>query len=254
MTDDVQVDPKTLLLDLENPRMPDAKFDDEAAAIQYLSDHADVSELVQSIAMSGWYDYEPLIVLKDRNIVIEGNRRLAALRLIADPVLATSLGISVPSPLHTNAVPALVRVRPVDSKKDARDYIGFKHINGAFKWDSLAKAKYAAWWLDDDGDIDVVSQRLGDNHNTISRLVNGWTVLRQAEANGFDRDSISRRTFAFSHLYTALSRPATRDYLGLPEVANGLLGESPVPTENIPALLRLTSWLYGQAALRGRPT
>lgn len=238
--------PDELWLDLHNPRMPDSTFDSDPEAVAYLSEHADVSELVQSIATSGWYDYEPLIVLRDSNVVIEGNRRLAALRLIADPDLAASLGVAVPSPLHANAKPKTVRVRQVDHKRDARDFIGFKHINGAFKWDSLAKARYAAEWLDDDGDIDGVSQRLGDNHNTISRLVNGWKVLQQAESKGFDREQISRRTFSFSHLYTALSRPATRDFLGLPDVADGLLPSNPVPNESIPELLRLTSWLYGQ--------
>lgn len=240
------IHPSELSLDLKNPRMPDAHFDDDGQAIAYLADHADVSELVQSIATSGWYDYEPLIVLEDSKVVIEGNRRLAALRLIADPVLATSLGVAIPEPLHANSEPVEVRVRLVKHRRDARDFIGFKHINGAFKWDSLAKARYAADWLDDGGDIAQVSQRLGDNHNTISRLVNGWKVLQQAEENGFDREQISRRSFAFSHLYTALSRPATRDFLELPDVAEGLLTEKPVPSRSIPHLLKLTSWLYGQ--------
>ncbi|WP_200831316.1 hypothetical protein [Arthrobacter sp. SLBN-112] len=246
MNEDVPKDPSELRLDLENPRMPDAKFETELEAIEYLANHADVSELVQSIGTSGWYDYEPLIVLKSSNIVIEGNRRLAALRLINDPRLAVSLGVSLPEPLNPLARPPFVRVRLVESKKDARDFIGFKHINGAFKWDSLAKARYAAEWLEDGGEIDMVSQRLGDNHNTISRLVNGWKVLQQAEDEGFDREAISRRTFAFSHLYTALSRPATREYLGLPDVAEGLLTQAPVPAPQIPKLRQLTSWLYGQ--------
>ncbi|PPF75479.1 hypothetical protein C5B96_16665 [Subtercola sp. Z020] len=246
LNEDVAIDPGELNLDLKNPRMPDAEFLDQSEAVQYLADHADVSELVQSIATSGWYDYEPLIVLRGENVVLEGNRRLAALRLIADPDLAKSLGVAIPEPLHANAKPDEVRIRFVDHPREARDFIGFKHINGAFKWDSLAKAKYAAQWLDDDGEINTVSQRLGDNHNTISRLVNGWKVLQQAEANGFDREAISRRTFAFSHLYTAISRPATREYLGLPDVSEGLLGKDPVPRASLAELGRFTSWLYGQ--------
>ena len=243
--------PAELSMDLQNPRMPEAEFADDVEAIRYLADHADVSELVQSIATSGWYDYEPLIILEDSKVVIEGNRRLAALRLIADPQLALELGIAIPAPPHANAQPPLVRVRSVAHRRDARDFIGFKHINGAFKWDSLAKARYAAEWLDDGGDVTQVSQRLGDNHNTISRLVNGWKVLHQAEESGFDREQISRRSFAFWHRYTALSRPATREFLGLPDVSDGLLGDNPVPVESLPQLLKLTSWLYGQD---GEPT
>jgi hypothetical protein len=85
-----------------------------------------------------------------------------------------------------------VRIRWVDNRAEARAFIGFKHINGPFKWDALAKAKYAAQWLDDGGDISTISRTLGDNHNTVRRLVNGWFVLQQALEDGFDLDQISR--------------------------------------------------------------
>lgn len=74
--------PDTLSLDLANPRIPDAKFTDEEAAIAYLYTQADLGELIQSIGNSGWLDFEPLIVEKSTQTVVEGNRRLAALRII----------------------------------------------------------------------------------------------------------------------------------------------------------------------------
>ena len=77
--------PADLHLDLMNPRVTDDPFEDERAALEYLVDHADVDELVQSILGSGWLDYEPLIVLEDGNVVLEGNRRLVALRILSDP-------------------------------------------------------------------------------------------------------------------------------------------------------------------------
>lgn len=166
-----------LHLDLMDPRITDDPFEDERAALEYLVDHADVDELVQSIQGSGWLDYEPFIVLEDGNVVLEGNRRLAALRILSDPDLRADLKISLPTEPDSDALPEHVRVRFVESRSAARDFIGFKHINGPFKWDSLSKAKYAADWLNEGGDIEQVSRRLGDNHNTVVRLVNGWRVL-----------------------------------------------------------------------------
>jgi hypothetical protein len=246
---DAELPVAELNVDMRNPRMPEQEFADEHEAIEYLVDHADVGELVESIGNSGWVDFEPLIVLDDgSNTVLEGNRRLVALRVIADPAVRDLTGLAIPDPLHEGAKPDSVGVRMVKSRADARDYIGFKHINGAFKWDALAKARYAWEWLKDEPDITVVtvSKRLGDKHRTVSRMVNGYIVLRQAENAGFDRDAIEKKAFYFSHLYTALSTTAVRAYLGLPEPSSELLTDNPVPAESIPRLLDVMRWLYGQ--------
>ena len=152
-------DPKNLKLDLRNPPSPNGAFDTE---------------------------YEAMIVLSDENIVLEGNRRLAVLRILTDAGLRTRLKIEINEVVGPTALPDTVRIHRVPSRCDARDYVGFKHINGPFKWDALSKAKYAAEWYEDGGDIKQISRRLGDLHNTVVRLVNGWNVLKQSQAHGFD--------------------------------------------------------------------
>jgi hypothetical protein len=239
------IDLDKLVLDQENPRMPDARFANEAEALEYLAEIGGLDELVLSIANSGWLDFEPLIVLRPTNEVIEGNRRLAALKLLQNPALSKTLGVVVPAGLAPSTIPHQVRAWLVDDRREARDFIGFKHINGPFKWDSFAKAKFAAKWLDDDPDVDGVARRLGDTHRTVARLVNGYRVLLQAERLGFDREHIPSKRFAFSHLYTALTRPSYRGYLGLPETLD-LLTENPVDERHHEALSRLMVWLFGQ--------
>jgi hypothetical protein len=243
-----------LRIDLKNPRIPDEEFTSEIEAIGYLIDHADVNELVQSIGRSGWLDFEPLVVLEsENNTVIEGNRRLAALRLLRDENLRDELRFRLPERgVQHVELPEKVRVFYVDSRAEARDFIGFKHINGAFKWDSFAKAKYAEEWLVDDPTASVkdVSERLGDSHNTVLRLVNGYRVLRQAERLGFNISDITApRGFSFSHLYTALPSPAVRKFLGIETEAADLFASDPVPQDNYDSLIQYMTWLYGQ---RGR--
>jgi hypothetical protein len=248
------VAPSQLRFDLENPRFVDLEFPDEEAIVRYLYDHADVDELMQSILSAGYVDFEPLIVRRKDNIVLEGNRRLAALRLIANENLRKKLKVSLPEIDNAKALPDVVRIRWVDDRNEARDFIGFKHINGPFKWDALAKAKYATQWLDDGGDIAVISRTLGDNHSTVRRLINGYFVLQQAINDGFDLKQISRKTFAFSHLYTALTRASVRDYLGLKgEDLSMAPQRDPITLERRDDLQRLMSWLYGQEQ-RGEPT
>lgn len=127
------VAPGQLKLDLVNPRIPDAAFRTEDEALRYLYAQADLGELIQSIGNSGWLDFEPLIVEEVTNTVIEGNRRLAALRILANPELQQQFKVSLPNPLHARAVPDEIQVNFVESRKQARDFIGFKHVNGAFK-------------------------------------------------------------------------------------------------------------------------
>lgn len=241
------VDPRILKFDIHNPRFMDEPLHTDEEIIGHLYDYADVDELIQSILSAGYIDFEPMIVLRGENVVLEGNRRLAALRLIDDAKLRDRLKVKLPSIDNPNAFPKTVRVLWVDRREDARGFIGFKHINGPFKWDALAKAQYAAEWLRDGGNIETISRTLGDNHSTVRRLVNGWFALKQARAQGFDIDQITRKPFAFSHLYTALSRPDVRRFVGLDsEDLSVPPGEDPVPSEGEEKLLTLMSWLYGQ--------
>lgn len=240
--------PTTLHFDRQNPRSPDQDFTDDDAVLEHLAEWFDVGELVLAIAHSGWYDYEPLIVLDPDNVVLEGNRRLAALRILADPSLGARLGVPVPEEVVPAARPDRIRVRRVSSRQEARAYIGFKHVNGAFKWEALAKAKFAADWYADEENIEAIARRLGDAHLTVVRLVNGWNVLQQSRTLGFDMDQRTAKRFALSHLYTALARPSVRAYLGIEDAPRGqALHCDPVPESNRQQLLRFMSWLYGQA-------
>ncbi|HEY5303035.1 MAG TPA: hypothetical protein VIJ86_03140 [Acidimicrobiales bacterium] len=227
--------------------MPDTTFEDEIEAISFLYAQADLGELIQSIGNSGWLDFEPLIVEESTLTVIEGNRRLAALRILADANLQTQFKVTMPHKLHTGAIPTEIQVNYVSSRREARDFIGFKHVNGAFKWDSYAKARFAYSWLQDGDGIEEVSRRLGDGHNTVSRLINGVIVLQHAEgARLFDKEQRSKKSFYFSHLYTALSTANVRRFLGLPEGDNSVLPIEPVPISHRQQLRSLLSWLYGQ--------
>ncbi|MGR4893210.1 hypothetical protein ACIPPQ_19435 [Sphingopyxis sp. LARHCG72] len=241
--------PSSLHMDIRNPRAGAHEFADEDAAVAHLIATADIDEIVRSIQSAGWIDYEPLIVEQTTNVVLEGNRRLAAIRLMTEPALRSKLNYTLPENAGTNSAPAQVRIRYVANRAEARSFIAFKHINGPAKWDAFAKARYAKEWLDDGADLATVSNAVGDNHSTVLRLVNGLTVLNQAVALGFDRDDITARTFNFSHLYTALSRPNVKNFLKIPEDVGNQLPANPVPPEGTENLQRLMGWLFGQQKL-----
>ena len=249
----------TELLDFDahNPRLVEEGISNptESQIIKALVDTADLPEMVESIAANGYIDIEPLIVqpVKNRFRVLEGNRRLAAIRILQKPELARGVGIAVPE-LSKTVRDTLkeVTVYAVANPEQARDFIGFKHINGPHKWDALAKGRFAADWYRKEKTngvtLEKIALRLGDRHDTVVRLVNGIFVLDQAEKSKvYDmHDRFPGRKFAFSHLYTALTRPGYREFLGLPEDWRDEDPEpNPVPKDKLPNLEKVMVWLYG---------
>src|SRR5438105_4395723 len=88
--------------DPNNPRLIEdgLKNPTDADIIVALSDSADLAEVVDSIASNGYIDIEPIIAQKvdGRWRVLEGNRRLAAIRILQEPGLAKGTGITPPTP------------------------------------------------------------------------------------------------------------------------------------------------------------
>ncbi|MCY4083097.1 MAG: hypothetical protein OXF54_22845 [Caldilineaceae bacterium] len=247
-----------LALDRLNPRLFLSAGDpNEVEIIARLYRSEDLSELLQSIAANGYLDIEPLVVLNEEEnlTVLEGNRRLAAIRLFEEPDLSvqirrqTGLRVTIPSlPDEFRSTLQEVSVYRVESREDARAFIGFKHINGAARWESYAKAKYAADWYKRGGtSLEVIATQIGDRHDTIKRMVNAIYVLEQAERAGIFHlsDRVSPR-FNFSHLYTALSRATYMRFLGLKEAWTQFRPEpDPVPPERLESLGEVLRWLYG---------
>ena len=270
-TTKVSVD--TLRLDYANPRLiGEREFASDEVIIARLHSAADLDELLQSIAANGYMDIEPLIVMRDSDssnselIVLEGNRRLAALRLLREPDLVSKiyssegLRISVPSiDASKRATLDQVSVYAVANRERARSFIGFKHINGPAKWDAYAKAQFAAEWYKalppDDADLAAIARAIGDKHDTIKRMVSAIYVLEQAKNAGlFDIADRHTKRLNFSHLYTALSRSQYMDYLDL---GAGWARHDPkpnqVPRERQEELRKVLVWIYGSKQDGVRP-
>jgi hypothetical protein len=249
-----------LVLDSKNPRLVgvDRKMSDESIIAQ-LYRGEELGELLQSIAANGYLDIEPLIVWFDKQsnqlIVLEGNRRFAALRLFREPNLierinsVERLRITLPDipPEHRDTLNE-VSVYRVADRESARSFIGFKHINGAAKWESYAKAMFAAdWYRTGNVTLEQIAERIGDKHDTIKRMVTAIYVLEQAE--NYSKFSLKNRKitkFNFSHLYTALSRRQYMDFLGLAAAWSRYDPEpNPISEDKLDQLGEVLKWIYG---------
>ena len=142
-------DVNELFFDHNNPRLAEYGINAETSEkeiLKILWEAMDVRELVQSISASGFFPHEALIIAeeKDRKIVIEGNRRLAAVKVLLSGEAGQENGWTIPK-LSVKARGGLQTLPTILSDREgAWRYLGFKHVNGPAKWSSYAKAAYIA--------------------------------------------------------------------------------------------------------------
>ena len=239
-----------LWLDAKNPRLAgdDLTVDDQDKIIEILWKDRAVNELVDSIGASGYWKHEELFAAREggKLIVIEGNRRFAAVKLLLDDGLRNRLGITGLPVLPVAERQKLERLPVIECRReDVWQYIGFKHVNGPQDWDSIAKAEYIARVHNDYGvPLEQIGRTIGDRHDTVRRLYRGLMVLQQAERTGkFDVTDRYNTRFAYSHLWTGLGYENIQNFLGLASEKG--FGPDPVPKAHLENVRELCLWLYG---------
>ena len=247
-----------LEFDLDNPRLVEFDLSPNATedeVIQILWEAMDVKEVMMSIAASGFFPHEPLIIAeeKGKNVVIEGNRRLAAVKVLLNPEVAKSYAQKVP-PLTDGEKTALTELPAViGSREGAWRYLGFKHVNGPAKWSSYAKSQYIAdVHRKFNIGLEDIARQIGDTHKTVQRLYRGLMVIEQAEQmKVFNREDCWYNHFSFSHLYTGITYPGISGFIGLRSETDEQ--PEPVPAEKEQELRELCLWLYGSKKEETRP-
>ena len=206
-----------------------------------------VHELVLSIAACGFFPYERLVVAREagKNIVIEGNRRLAAVRVLLEPGIVDPGHVTIPK-LSRDARESLSNLPVlISTRQDYWRQFAFKHVNGPAKWGSYARSRYISDVHRKYGvPLDDMARQIGDTHRTVQRLYRALMVLEQAERlNVFDRNDRYYSFFSFSHLVIAVDYPAISEFIGLHSADDETT--CPVPDDKRGELGELLRWMYG---------
>ncbi len=237
-----------LHFDYRNPRLVEYKEinaqSTEEQMIAILWETMDVRELVMSIAAWGYFKNEPLIVSQEngRNTVLEGNRRLAAVKIILNPELVEA---EIP-PIEQSIKDSLQELPVmIATREEAWRYLGFKHVNGPNKWNSYAKARYISQVHNDfKVPLSRIASQIGDTHKTVQKLYRGLMVIEQAEKEKlFSREDTSRKHFFFSHMYSGLGYKGISTFLNLKD--EGEDTKEFVPNDKLNELEEMCKWLYG---------
>ena len=246
-----------LKFDPENPRIPnDIDGTNDEAVIDYLLTEANLDDLMKSLLSQGYFEGEPLLVCAsddEKYIVVEGNRRLGALKLINGFVPPRKQGtvkaILEESDILIEEVPCIV----FEERDDILGYLGYRHITGIKEWDHLAKARYLNQLYEktisepkykDSSSKDIykiLAKNIGSRSNAVENLLRGLKAIDFAD----DEDILSEigidpNKIHFSLLTTALNNSDIRNYIYLDQ--NEQINVDKLNKNSIKNLL---SWLYG---------
>ena len=97
-----------------------------------------------------------------------------------------------------------------------------------------------------------LTKRLGDDRALILRLLVAYKIVQQSiELGLFDELRVDEGSIEFSHLYTLISNPDSREFIGLSRapLSETLIKENPVPRSHERNLLEILGWLYGRCSV-----
>lgn len=249
---------ESLDFDPNNPRFMDtfgqsAQADGEA--IERMLDEENIHELIGSISQQGYFPGEPLLVTPNpdtpgRFVVVEGNRRLAALRLLRGLIPTDGL------PESTRELIAEAQFKPPEvdclefpARRDILKYLGFRHISGPRRWEPLSKARYLADLIENfyrdlprEEQYRAVAKDIGSRRDYVAQLLaalNLYELSRREKYFGLQR--LEEKDISFSLITTALSYNGIIRFLKL-KGRDDATGE----TLDKDALKSLLSWMFIQ--------
>jgi hypothetical protein len=229
-----KVTPSQLLLDPNNYRFQDlagyrpvsrSRYHEpgvQERALGFLRDNEsfDLSALRDSIISNGFVPFEQIVVEQydvvdglPRYVVVEGNRRTAAIKTILDDHEGGSLTLS---DLILDTIREFAVIEIVGSEKERSSYqktlMAIRHVAGIREWGPYQQARLVVEMYDkEEHAFGPVAQRIGISSREVARRYRASKALEQMENDEEFGDFAEPRLYVFFH--EAVSQPKVRDWL-----------------------------------------
>ena len=150
-----------------------------------------LEELAVSFLENGFWPQEAVIVVEEvlygqpgTLVVVEGNRRIAALKYLKKAVAGEPVsrtwgqlieGVQPDANLFTS-VPYIL----AHSREEVTAFIGFRHVTGIKQWAPAEKAEFIARMVDEKNmSYESIGKQIGNQTDTIRRNYIAYRILRQ---------------------------------------------------------------------------
>lgn len=176
-----------------------------------------ISELKTSLCTNGFMPMEPLVVreyahVEDRYLVVEGNRRLAALMWIQKDIDA---GVELPAhaPAMLGRIPVVVVSHEDDDPAFFEALMGVRHVSGTKEWRGYQRAKLVVT-LRDERNLEAkeIADRVGMTTHEVNRRYRAFKALEQMRNHEDFGDRMTPGLYPLFH--EAVSLPIVRQWLG----------------------------------------
>lgn len=223
-----------LKLDNNNPRIPSYYSTKTTNDIlSYMFDHEDISRLAQKIADKGFIPHEPIYVIKDNDnyTVVEGNRRVSALKCLLRPEKApTAASRSLMRKLHKRMSARLIeRIEVVvaPSRKDIEVVLYELHAEGKKQWSRQQKSKFIAEIGTEGGEsINDIATRFGVTPSEIRDSVQEYLLSKYFKCMDFPVDieeKINKNKINMSTLSRIVNSSKFHDLTGYEIIGNRII-------------------------------
>jgi hypothetical protein len=206
-----------LFLDQKNIRLP-ISGSTQSALIQDLFSNEDAFDLVKSFVQNGLFPDEFPIVAREKGklVVIEGNRRLAALKALNEPDIVPSFKEKIKSFPNPKIITIKVVVAP--SRDAAIKHIANKHtINYRRPWKPLRQAYFYKSQLDNNKTINQLKEDYPEHD--IPKFIRMLEMHHMAKSENFMDSSImakihDERKFPITTLERMYESPHIQEAFG----------------------------------------
>ena len=261
MTEQIQFALLTdIFLDPGNPRLGRVARERNLSQEQVL-DHMrqwSLEELATSFLESGFWAHEAVLCTtedidgQERLVVIEGNRRIAALKILQNALSGEREPRKWQELVHGVEIPPKLFEKVPYIHFPDRDtldsFLGFRHVTGIKEWAPPEKAQFIAKLIDEKNlSYREVMRKIGSTTPVVERNYIAFCMLKQMEnIEDLDFEEVENR---FSVLFLSLRSRRVQNFLGIVGKFNiepmGVM--PPVNEDHIPNLREYCIWLFGDA-------
>jgi hypothetical protein len=244
-----------LLLDPKNPRIPEEKQSlSQEDLIVFVAQEYNAIGVAESIASHQYFSSEPLIAIPAKEdghfVVVEGNRRLAALKLLLHPNLRENLPNRKEwDNIPTKNVPQEVPVVAVKTRREVAPIIGYRHISGIQPWDAYSKARYIAAQVEGGLSFKQTAVEVGEKISEVRSNYRNYRIAEQIADLGVDSEALSGMMNGFGIFTRAMQSSKLRDFIAAPSPDKVSTARRPIPSKKKDALKELVGFLFGSNAV-----
>jgi len=215
-----------LFLDPNNPRFVDSRWDyvpeteisrqlHQDRARKQLIERFGIDKLRSNMEVNGYLPIDRVIVQEiepDKYVVLEGNRRICAAKLIHEAAENNASAVSEEILRSVREIPCLIYTG--DSKDAAWIFQGLRHITGIVEWSAYNKAKLLVEQMDEEGlSLTGVGKRFGLTPYGAGQWVRGYKAFQQALDRTDYVHEIDQRSFPYFQELFGRSNGPLRDWL-----------------------------------------